>query len=266
MQNLISREGGNPDRSSRNTSEKFLIMTISFSFCPCAFALMRCFTFSSGRSPNILSISPCDSGRGRSLKPSPNNNNNNSKEGDNYYYYRNQDSQNRARQGSWLVEDVNPTHKYHRSLSHDKEIESFIKTRRGSQKKNKMDDEADDDDDDDTQTQSFTEYLKKQQQQASTSTSMKDSDQSSSSSENEEDDDDDDDELQELASTKNNKAMNKEKMMSGSDHNVDKKADEFIAKFREQIRLQRIASIRTKTTTTQAKTKPDLPPGNYIYI
>ncbi|GJU40088.1 putative homeobox-leucine zipper protein HAT4-like protein [Tanacetum coccineum] len=103
------------------------------------------------------------------------------------------------------------------------------------------------------------EYPKKQQQQASTSTSMKDSDQSSSSSENEEDDDDDD-ELQELASMNNNKAMNEEKMMSGSDHNVDKKADEFIAKFREQIRLQRIASIRTKTTTTQAKTKPDLPP------
>nr|GEX34123.1 nuclear pore complex protein NUP1-like isoform X2 [Tanacetum cinerariifolium] len=78
---------------------------------------------------------------------------------------------------------------------------------------------------------------------------------SSSSSEDEEDDDDDDDELQELASTKNNEAMNEEEMMSGSDHNVDKKADEFIAKFREQIRLQRIASIRTTTTTTQAKAK-----------
>ncbi|GKE35870.1 zinc finger CCCH domain-containing protein 18-like protein, partial [Tanacetum coccineum] len=166
------------------------------------------------------------------------------------YAPHNQDSQNRARQGGRLVEDVTPTHKYHRSLSQDKEIESFILTRGGSQKNNKMDDKADDDDD--TQTQSSMEYPKKQQRQASASTHIKDSDQSSSSSEDEEDDDD---ELQELASTKNNEAMNEEEMMSGSDHNVDKKADEFIAKFREQIRLQRIASIRTTTTTTQAKTK-----------
>ncbi|GKC65561.1 putative homeobox-leucine zipper protein HAT4-like protein [Tanacetum coccineum] len=94
---------------------------------------------------------------------------------------------------------------------------------------------------------------KKQQRQASSSTHIKDSNQSSSGS-SEDEDDDDDDELQELASTKNNEAMNEEEMMLGSDHNVDKKADEFIAKFREPIRLQRIASIRT-TTTTQAKTK-----------
>ncbi|GJZ82777.1 alpha/beta hydrolases superfamily protein [Tanacetum coccineum] len=170
------------------------------------------------------------------------------------YAPHNQDSQNRERQGGRLAEDVTPTHKYHRSLSQDKEIESFIKTRGGSQNNNNMDDEDEaDDDDDDTQTQSFTEYPKKQQRQASASTHIKDSNQSSSSSSEDEEDDDDDDELQELASTKNNEAMNEEEMMSGSDHIVDKKADEFIAKFREQIRLQRIASIRT-TTSTQGPT------------
>ncbi|GJT92849.1 putative homeobox-leucine zipper protein HAT4-like protein, partial [Tanacetum coccineum] len=93
------------------------------------------------------------------------------------------------------------------------------------------------------------EYPKKQQGQASASTRIKDSNQSSSGSS--EDEEDDDDELQELASTKNNEAMNEEEMMSGSDHNVDKKADEFIAKFREQTRHQRT----TTTTITQAKTK-----------
>lgn len=36
--------------------------------------------------------------------------------------------------------------------------------------------------------------------------------------------------------------------VDGSPDNVDKKADEFIAKFREQIRLQRIKSIRTSAT------------------
>ncbi|GJZ68220.1 alpha/beta hydrolases superfamily protein [Tanacetum coccineum] len=168
------------------------------------------------------------------------------------YCPHNQDSQNRARQGGRLVEDVTPTHKYHRTLSRDKEIERFIKTRGGS-KKNNMDDEAEADDDDDTHTKSFMKYPKKQQRQASTSTHIKDSDQSSSSSEDEEDGDDD--ELQKLASMKDNEAMNEEEMMSGSDHNVDKKVDEFIAKFKEQIRFQRIASIRTTTTTTQAKTK-----------
>lgn len=170
------------------------------------------------------------------------------------YAPHNQDSQNRARQGGRLVEDVTPTHKYHHTLSHDKEIESFIQTRGGSQKKNNMDDGADDDDDeDDTKTRSFIEHPKKQQRQASASTRRKDSDQSSSS-EDSEDEDDNDDELQELASTKNNNVINEEEMMLGSDHNVDKKADEFIAKFREQIRLQRIASIRS-TATIQAKPK-----------
>ncbi|KAJ0433241.1 hypothetical protein HanIR_Chr17g0868071 [Helianthus annuus] len=39
-----------------------------------------------------------------------------------------------------------------------------------------------------------------------------------------------------------------ETVESDNGPDVDKKADEFIAKFREQIRLQRIASIRKSTT------------------
>lgn len=59
------------------------------------------------------------------------------------------------------------------------------------------------------------------------------------------DEDEGDDELHELASKNNGE-------MVGSDNgpDVDKKADEFIAKFREQIRLQRIASIRRSTPQT----------------
>lgn len=54
-------------------------------------------------------------------------------------------------------------------------------------------------------------------------------------------DDDDDDEFEEIAGNDEKVAHND----GGPD--VDKKADEFIAKFREQIRLQRIASIRRST-------------------
>nr|GEU84408.1 putative ribonuclease H-like domain-containing protein [Tanacetum cinerariifolium] len=50
-------EGGNPDRSSGNTSKKFQTMVMSSSFGSSAFALMRRFTFSSVLSPNRYALS-----------------------------------------------------------------------------------------------------------------------------------------------------------------------------------------------------------------
>ncbi|GKA92550.1 hypothetical protein Tco_0814475 [Tanacetum coccineum] len=61
IQNSTSQEGGSPDRSSGNTSEKFRTMAMSSSFGSSAFALIKRFTFSSGHSSYTLSISPCGS-------------------------------------------------------------------------------------------------------------------------------------------------------------------------------------------------------------
>ena len=99
---------------------------------------------------------------------------------------------------------------YDEYLSHDREIESFIQ-RRGSHKKEELN----------TETESIE--------------MIKDSEESQ--------EDEEDDELVELASKNDNNVVD-----HGPD--VDKKADEFIAKFREQIRLQRIASIRRSTSQT----------------
>ncbi|GJU91726.1 hypothetical protein Tco_1304149 [Tanacetum coccineum] len=65
MQNSPSREGGNPDMLSGNTSMKFQTMTMSSSFGSSAFALMRCFTFSSGHNQSIPIMTlklPCPNG------------------------------------------------------------------------------------------------------------------------------------------------------------------------------------------------------------
>ncbi|PWA58897.1 alpha/beta-Hydrolases superfamily protein [Artemisia annua] len=202
--------------------------------------------------------------RGRSLKPSPNNNNN-TKEGDNYYYYRKSLSSISGSSSSFST--GTGKRRFSRNLScpeeESKEEDNIVlrspvpwRSRSGRmqlREEEKEEIQSKSLQEDVARKKIFMEHPKKQQRQASGSTRIKDSDQSSSSSEDSEDEEDNDDELQELASTKNNNVINEEEMMSGSDHNVDKKADEFIAKFREQIRLQRIASIRT--TTTQAKTK-----------
>lgn len=111
-------------------------------------------------------------------------------------------------------------------LLHDNEIESFIE-RRGSQNKKFMTDN----------TQTLMEHPKEEKKEFMET--HKDVEES------EDDEEEDDDELQELASKNNGE-------IGGSDNgpDVDKKADEFIAKFREQIRLQRIASIRRSTAQT----------------
>lgn len=63
--------------------------------------------------------------------------------------------------------------------------------------------------------------------------------------EDSETDDDGDDEFEELLGNENQVVTQNSASDGGPD--VDKKADEFIAKFREQIRLQRIASVRKST-------------------
>ncbi|XP_023760489.1 uncharacterized protein LOC111908933 [Lactuca sativa] len=109
-------------------------------------------------------------------------------------------------------------------LLHDSEIERFLE-RRGSQKKKFMAD--------DEEKKEFMEAEKDVEEEES-----------------------DEDELQELAS-KNGEIVGNDHDHHDHDHDhgpdVDKKADEFIAKFREQIRLQRIASIRRSTTQTTPK-------------
>lgn len=116
---------------------------------------------------------------------------------------------------------------YDEYLSHDKEIERFIQ-RRGSQKKKFMNEN--------TETEEKKESIEMG--------TGKDSEESE-----EEEEEEEEDELVELASKTNGK------MVGGIDYSdngpdVDKKADEFIARFREQIRLQRIASIRRSTSQT----------------
>lgn len=66
------------------------------------------------------------------------------------------------------------------------------------------------------------------------------------------DDDDGDDECEELSGHENQEVTHNSASDGGPD--VDKKADEFIAKFREQIRLQRIASIRKSAGQVQKNT------------
>lgn len=70
--------------------------------------------------------------------------------------------------------------------------------------------------------------------------------------EDSETDDDGDDEFEELSAYVNQEDTHNNASDGGPD--VDKKADEFIAKFREQIRLQRIASVRKSTGQIQTNT------------
>ncbi|KAL9999642.1 hypothetical protein Hdeb2414_s0032g00710351 [Helianthus debilis subsp. tardiflorus] len=100
-------------------------------------------------------------------------------------------------------------------LSHDKEIGRFVE-RRGSQIKRFMDDE----------TQTFAGYSKEK---------LIETGQNSDESEDEEEEEDE----EEVGLIEN-----VETVASDSGPDVDKKADEFIAKFREQIKLQRTLSLR----------------------
>ncbi|KAK1377155.1 YLP motif-containing protein 1-like [Heracleum sosnowskyi] len=70
--------------------------------------------------------------------------------------------------------------------------------------------------------------------------------------EDSETDDDGDDEFDELLGYENQVVTHNSASDGGPD--VDKKADEFIAKFREQIRLQRIESVRKSTGHLQKNT------------
>ncbi|WOG90379.1 hypothetical protein DCAR_0209623 [Daucus carota subsp. sativus] len=98
--------------------------------------------------------------------------------------------------------------------------------------------------------QTFTEFQEENKQNFAEDVLVETEDEDSET--DDDGDDYDDDELEELSGYANQVVTHNGASDGGPD--VDKKADEFIAKFREQIRLQRIASARKSTGQVQKNT------------